>query len=108
VLGPFTSTTYSAATGLNIAGGVDDVNGPGLISVSPALSPGVSYFKGPFTAFQTTNDLSGEDGIDLPGNQAVNRYGVPAAGEIRCFRVAGADDTGKLSNVIEFKLTIAV
>jgi len=101
------TVALSQANGVTLTGLSADVNGPGLVSISPALSPGVGSFGGPFTAFLTSAELSAIDGVATVGNQSVNRYGVPLQAQRRAVRVAGANPDGRLSAVFQTIVTVA-
>lgn len=67
-----------------------------LVAVGPAVGPGVTFFKGPFTFWGYDTLASGANGISGSGG----RYGAPVAGQLRPFRLTGIDNAGKLATPV--------
>ena len=70
-----------------------------LIQYSPALSRGVTFFRGPYTQFADPETMlaTGFTGV----TQTSTRYGALDVLERRAFRIRAADQFGRLSNVFE-------
>lgn len=105
-IGAGISVALSEENGVTVTGVDSLVDGPGLISIGPALSAGVDSFTGPFTAFLSVADLDAIDGVATVANQSPLRYGAPLAGQRRAVRVAGAATDGRLSG--EFRAIVTV
>lgn len=99
-------SVLSAASGITVDCPGTLCDDSGLISIGPSLSAGQAFFKGPYTAWLTVADFSAIDATPTAGNQAVNRYGIPVAGERRPIRIRASDSTGKLSSSFETVVTV--
>lgn len=77
--------------------------GPAIAQIGPALSPGRTFFRGPYT-FSATTTLTATGGTFTA--PASTRYGLPATGERRPIRIAGSDAAGRLSDTFEAIATV--
>lgn len=104
VLGAPVSITLGVAAGVTLATLDSDVT-RALVAIGPALSPGSAYAGGPVTLFGQGTPLTATGGV-IPGNQAVNRYGLPVVGERRVVRIRGGSADEKLA--AEFRQIVTV
>ena len=101
---PSVALELDDANGLTVAFGNGTVPSSAvslIAQIGPPLSPGVTYFKGPYTQVGavTTNEFSAEA---IPAN----RYGLPTLAQIRPMRFRACNNEGKLSNVYEQLITV--
>lgn len=99
-------SVLSVASGITVNCPSTQCDDTGVISIGPPLSVGTVFFGGPYTAWLTVSDLSAIDATPTAGNQSINRYGLPVAGERRPVRVAGAASDGKLGGSFETIVTV--
>lgn len=106
-LGPVPAViTISLANGINADFTAGTVPGSGVAMIAqmgPPLSPGVTYFKGPYTQVAVISSNEFADEV-----VAANRYGLPIIGQIRGLRFRACSTEGKLSNTLERLVTVVV
>jgi len=99
-------TTLSAANGITLANIPADLDGPYVVRLSPPLSPGVTFFGGPYSAYLVGTDMGGDAGANAP-NVSPLRYGALVSGQRRAFATRGYSDTNsKLTGVVTGFLTV--
>jgi hypothetical protein len=107
-LGNIASSAISAASGISFVTASANALGPVFVSMGPALSPGVLAFSGPYSGYYADTTMLATGFVDQTDSLSPLRYGVPLQGERRPIRVAGSDTDGRLSNIYEAIVTVAV
>lgn len=99
-LGAITSVTLAEGSdfSLTVATTGNTATAHWLVQYGPSVSPGVSYFKGPFSQFAVIDTVAATGPSAEVITFSSGRWGVPAASEIRPLRIKGVDGEGKLSN----------
>lgn len=106
-IGVVTSASLSAADGMTlVTSGADATLTNGcLLQYGPALSPGVSFFNGPYSLF-AIDSMLGTGFVDV-AQVTPGRYGLPLVGERRPIRVRAMDASGRLSDTFQTIVTVA-
>ena len=91
-LGTGNVTSLSVANGITLASSAASIDGGYIVSLSPPLSPGVTFYDGPFSAYLVGQDFDGDTGAN-PVNVTPLRYGPLLATQRRAFRLAAFSDT---------------
>ena len=101
---PTDPPTLSVADGISaefVAGSLPTTDLAMIAQIGPPLSPGVTYFKGPYTQVAAISArLFDTTPVDA------NRYGLPVLDQIRGMRFRACGTDGKLSNVFETLVTV--
>jgi hypothetical protein len=105
-LGSNLQVALATGTGAVMFGVTATLTGPGIIQIGYPVSPGISFYGGPYTAFRIAEETN-EFLTLAAGTEAVNRYGVPVAGERRPVRVRGSDGAGRLTEEFTTIVTVA-
>ena len=96
----------SVASGIELVESAAAVDGGYVVGLSPPLSPGVTFYGGPYSAYLVGQDFDGDAGNNPP-NVTPLRYGPLVVGQRRAFRIAALSQTeGKLTDVRVGFLTV--
>ena len=99
-LGAADVSVLSAANGITLVASGLAVDGAYVVSLSPPLSPGVTFFGGPYSRYLIGQDFDGDAGANAV-NVSPLRYGAILSGQRRAFRLACSSDTdGKLTPIL--------
>ena len=103
-VGTLSVSTYSVANGFTLTAVDATSDGPGIIQVGPVVSPGVSFFKGPFTLL-FAGPFADLLVADVNPTETSPRYGTWLLGQRRFIRIRGSDVFGRLSNSVIVPIT---
>jgi hypothetical protein len=98
----------SVANGLSFGTVGADATGAtyGIAQYGPPLSPGVNFYRGPYSLFASGITFVSTGFATEPQTVTPGRYGALVAGEIRPIRVRSMDADGRISNTVEGIVTV--
>lgn len=103
-LGTITSITPTDGAGIVLVTVGATALGPAICRYGPPLSPGVSFFKGPFSLFGGAASLMATGGSF---SQSSSVYGPLVEAAMIGVSIQGSDATGRLSDIVQQIVQVA-
>jgi hypothetical protein len=104
-LGAITSITINEESDIALVTVGGDAIGPAICQIGPPVSAGRTFFKGPYSFYETTALIATGGSFGAP---LVEPFGPTTAGQRRPVRIKGSDATGRLSNAVEQIVTVTL